>query len=57
MSIDREVHAVVQDLIARLLSRYPRTPGEEEYLNMLQSIAEEYERDFPEYLPDPGERE
>jgi hypothetical protein len=57
MSIDREVHGVVLSLIRRLLDRHPRTPGEEEYLNMLQSIADEYERDFPDYLPDPGERE
>lgn len=57
MSIDREVHAEVLGLIRRLLDRHPRTPAEEEYLNMLQSIADEYERDFPDYLPDPGERE
>jgi hypothetical protein len=57
MAIDREVHAVVLDLIRRLLDRHPRTPAEEEYLNMLQSIADEYERDFPDYTPDPGERE
>ena len=37
--------------------RFPRTPAEEEYLNMLQSVADEYERDFPAYRPDPGERE
>jgi hypothetical protein len=57
MSIDREVHAAVLDLIARLLDRYPRTPAEEEYLNLLQSIADDYERDFPDMLPDPGDRE
>ena len=57
MAIDREVHAAVLELIRRLLDRHPRTPAEEEYLNMLQSIADEYERDFPAYLPDPGERE
>jgi hypothetical protein len=57
MAIDREVHQVVLQLIRRLLDRYPRTPAEEEYLNMLQSIAEEYERDFPLHLPDTGERE
>jgi hypothetical protein len=57
MSIDREVHAEVLVLIRRLLDRHPRTPAEDEYLNMLQSIAEDYERDFPEYLPDPGDRE
>ncbi len=57
MSIDREVHAVVLDLIRRLLDRYPRTPAEEEYLNLLQSIADEYERDFPAYGPEPDERE
>ncbi|HZQ36839.1 MAG TPA: hypothetical protein VFD32_12985 [Dehalococcoidia bacterium] len=57
MSIDREVHAVVLDLIRRLLDRYPRTPAEEEYLNMLQSIAGEYERDFPAYGPEAEERE
>ena len=57
MAIDREVHQAVQDLIRRLLDRHPRTPAEEEYLAMLQSIAADYERDFPAYLPDPGERE
>ena len=57
MAIDREIHQAVQQLIRRLLDQYPRTPAEDEYLNMLQSIADEYERDFPEYLPDPGERE
>ena len=57
MAIDRDVHAVVLDLIRRLLDRYPRTPAEEEYLNMLQSIADEYERDFPEYGPTSEERE
>ena len=51
MSIDREVHAVVLDLIRRLLDRHPRTLAEEEYLNMLQSVADDYERDFPEYAP------
>ena len=56
MSIDREVHEEVLGLIRRLIDRFPRTPAEEEYLNMLQSIADEYERDFPEYRPDPGER-
>jgi len=57
MSIDREVHQEVLGLIRRLLDRHPRTPAEEEYLNMLQSIANEYERDFPEYRPQPDERE
>ena len=57
MSIDREINDEVLALIRRLLDRHPRTPAEEEYLNMLQSIADEYERDFPPYLPDPGERE
>jgi hypothetical protein len=57
MSIDREIHDEVLALIRRLLDQHPRTPAEEEYLNMLQSIADEYERDFPPYLPDPGERE
>lgn len=57
MSIDREIHQAVLELIRRLIDRHPRTPAEDEYLNMLQSIAGEYERDFPEYLPDPGERE
>ncbi|HLZ68494.1 MAG TPA: hypothetical protein VKV26_01150 [Dehalococcoidia bacterium] len=57
MSIDREVHAVVLDLIRRLLDRHPRTPAEEEYLNMLQSIAADYERDFPAYGPQDEERE
>ena len=57
MAIDREVHEAVLELIRRLLDRHPRTPAEDEYLNMLQSIAEEYERDFPDYQPDPGDRE
>lgn len=57
MSIDREIHAEVLALIRRLLDRYPRTPAEDAYLTMLQSIADEYERDFPLYTPDPGERE
>jgi hypothetical protein len=57
MAIDREVHQTVQDLIRRLLDRHPRTPAEEEYLAMLPSIAADYERDFPAYLPDPGDRE
>lgn len=57
MSIDREVHAEVLQLIRRLIDRHPRTPAEDEYLAMLQSIAADYERDFPDYLPDPGERE
>jgi hypothetical protein len=57
VSIDREIHEEVLHLIRRLLDRFPRTPAEDEYLHMLQSIASEYERDFPEYGPDPGERE
>ena len=52
VSIDRDVHATVQDLIGRLLARHPRTPAEDSYLNMLQSIAEEYEHDFPMTVPE-----
>jgi hypothetical protein len=55
VSIDRDVHATVQDLIGRLLERHPRTLGEDAYLNMLQSVAEEYERDFPATTPEEGE--
>jgi hypothetical protein len=51
VSIDQDVHAAVQDLIGRLLERHPRTPGEDSYLAMLQSVAEEYERDFPTTAP------
>jgi hypothetical protein len=57
MSIDREIHAEVLQLIRRLLDRFPRTPAEDEYLSMLQSVADDYERDFPAYAPDSGERE
>lgn len=56
VSIDRDVHAAVQDLIGRLLDRYPRTPAEELYLNLLQSVAEEYEREYPPLTPE-GETE
>ncbi len=55
VSIDRDVHASVEDLIGRLLARHPRTPAEDAYLTMLQSIAEEYERDFPVTTPEEGE--
>jgi|GEM_PF-1276751 quinol monooxygenase YgiN len=56
VSIDRDVHATVQDLIGRLLDRHPRTPAEDLYLNLLQSVAEEYEREFPPLVPeDEGE--
>lgn len=55
VSIDRDVHATVEDLIGRLLNRYPRTPAEDAYLSMLQSIAEDYERDFPTAAPEEGE--
>lgn len=56
VSIDRDVHASVQDLIGRLLDRHPRTPAEELYLNLLQSVAEEYEREYPPLMPE-GEAE
>lgn len=52
VSIDRDVHATVQDLIGRLLARHPRTPAEDAYLNMLQSVAADYERDFPLTVPE-----
>ena len=55
VSIDRDVHATVQDLIGRLLDRYPRTPAEDAYLAMLQSIADDYEREFPLAVPDEGD--
>lgn len=56
VSIDRDVHATVQDLIGRLLDRHPRTPAEDLYLNLLQSVAEEYERAYPPLIPeDEGE--
>lgn len=55
VAIDRDVHAAVQDLIGRLLERHPRTPGEDAYLAMLQSIAEDYEREFPAMAPEEGE--
>ncbi len=56
VSIDRDVHATVHDLIGRLLDRHPRTPAEDLYLNLLQSVAEEYEREFPPLAPeDEGE--
>ncbi len=56
VSIDRDVHASVQDLIGRLLDRHPRTPAEDLYLNLLQSVAEEYEREYPPPTPE-GEAE
>ncbi len=55
VSIDRDVHASVQDLIGRLLERHPRTPGEDLYLSLLQSIAADYEQEYPLYLPEEGE--
>ncbi len=55
VSIDRDVHATVEDLVARLLARHPRTPAEDAYLDMLRSIAAEYERDFPTMAPEEGE--
>lgn len=56
VSIDRDVYASVQDLIGRLLDRHPRTPAEDLYLNLLQSVAEEYEREYPPPTPE-GEAE
>jgi hypothetical protein len=55
VSIDRDVHATVEDLISRLLARHPRTPGEDAYLAMLQSISEDYQREFPATAPEEGE--
>ncbi|MBI2760322.1 MAG: hypothetical protein HYX51_02710 [Chloroflexi bacterium] len=55
VSIDRDVHASVQDLIARLLARHPRTTAEDLYLTMLQSIAADYERDYPTTMPEEGD--
>lgn len=55
VSIDRDVHASVQDLIARLIDRHPRTPGESLYLSLLQSIADDYEQEFPSTMPEEGE--
>lgn len=55
VSIDRDVHATVEDLIGRLLARHPRTPGEDAYLSMLQSIFEDYAREFPATAPEEGE--
>lgn len=52
VSIDRDVHAAVQDLIGRLIDRHPRTPAEDAYLSMLQSVADDYERDFPAVMPE-----
>jgi quinol monooxygenase YgiN len=52
VSIDRDVHAAVQDLIGRLLERHPRTPAEELYLNLLQSIAADYEAEYPLVAPE-----
>ena len=55
VSIDCDVHATVEDLIGRLLARHPRTPAEDAYLAMLQSIAADYEREFPAMAPEEGE--
>jgi hypothetical protein len=55
VSIDRDVHASVQDLIARLIERHPRTPAEDLYLSMLESIAHDYEQEYPAYLPEEGD--
>jgi hypothetical protein len=55
VSIDRDVHISVQELIARLLARHPRTGAEELYLNMLQSIAADYEREYPTTMPEEGD--
>lgn len=55
VSIDRDVHATVQDLIAQLLARHPRTGGENLYLSLLQSVADEYEADYPATAPEEGE--
>ena len=52
VSIDRDVHAAVQDLIGRLIDRYPRTPAEDAYLNMLQSVADDYEQEWPLVMPE-----
>lgn len=51
VSIDQDVHATVQELIGRLLARHPRTPAEETYLRLLQSVTEEFEREFPPLAP------
>lgn len=55
VSIDRDVHATVQGLIGRLIERHPRTPAEDVYLAMLESIAAEYERDYPATMPEEGD--
>jgi hypothetical protein len=55
VSIDRDVHATVLDLIGRLIARHPRTPAEELYLNMLRSIADDYEREHPATMPEEGD--
>ena len=55
VSIDRDVHAAVQDLIGRLIDRYPRTPAEDAYLNMLQSVADDYEQEWPLVMPEEDE--
>ena len=55
VSIDRDVHATVADLIDRLLDRHPRTPAEDAYLDMLQSVAADYEREFPAMAPEEGD--
>lgn len=55
VSIDRDVHATVEDLIARLLARHPRTGAENLYLSLLQSVAEEYAQEFPATAPEEGE--
>lgn len=55
VSIDRDVHATVHDLIARLLARHPRTGAENLYLSLLQSVADEYEADYSSTMPEEGE--
>ena len=55
VSIDRDVHASVQDLVGRLVDRHPRTPAEDAYLEMLQSVAADYEREFPATVPEEGD--
>jgi hypothetical protein len=55
LSIDRDVHATVEDLIGRLIDRHPRTSAEDLYLNMLQSIAADYAAEYPATAPEEGE--
>ena len=55
VSIDRDIHASVQELIGRLLDRHPRTPAEDLYLSMLQSVAADYEQEYPLTIPEEGD--